>query len=43
MRLTYVVIIVTSMMRGIGDTMTLLLALVVYKPIGLVLTPVVGG
>lgn len=39
MPLTYAVILVTAMMRGVGDTVTPLLALVVYTLIGLVVTP----
>lgn len=39
MPLTFAIILVTAMMRGVGDTMTLLLALVVYTLIGLVVTP----
>jgi putative MATE family efflux protein len=39
MPLTFAVILVTAMMRGIGDTMTPLLAGVVYTLIGLVVTP----
>lgn len=39
MPLTYAVILVTTMMRGVGDTMTPLLALVIYTLIGLVATP----
>ena len=40
MPLTFAVILVTAMMRGVGDTVTPLLALVVYTLIGLVVTPV---
>jgi putative MATE family efflux protein len=40
MPLTYAVILVTAMMRGVGDTVTPLLALVIYTLIGLVVTPV---
>lgn len=40
MPLTFAVILVTSMMRGVGDTVTPLLALVVYTLIGLITTPV---
>lgn len=39
MPLTFAVILVTAMMRGVGDTVTPLLALVVYTLIGLVATP----
>ena len=39
MPLTFAVILVTAMMRGIGDTVTPLLAGVVYTLIGLVATP----
>lgn len=39
MPLTYAVILVTAMMRGVGDTVTPLLALVIYTLIGLVATP----
>ena len=39
MPLTYAVILVTAMMRGVGDTITPLLALVIYTLIGLVATP----
>src|SRR5689334_8592383 len=39
MPLTYTVILVTAMMRGVGDTVTPLLALVFYTLIGLVVTP----
>lgn len=40
MPLTFAVILVTAMMRGVGDTVTPLLALVIYTLIGLVVTPV---
>ena len=40
MPLTFAVILVTAMMRGVGDTVTPLLALVVYTLIGLAVTPV---
>jgi putative MATE family efflux protein len=43
MPLTYAIILVTAMMRGVGDTVTPLLALVVYTLIGLVVTPVMIG
>lgn len=39
MPLTYAVILLTSMMRGVGDAVTPLLALVIYTLIGLVVTP----
>jgi putative MATE family efflux protein len=39
MPLTFAVILLTAMMRGVGDTVTPLLALVVYTLIGLVVTP----
>jgi putative MATE family efflux protein len=39
MPLTFAVILVTAMMRGVGDTMTPLLAGIVYTVIGLVVTP----
>jgi len=40
MPLTFAVILVTAMMRGVGDTVTPLLAGVVYTVIGLVVTPI---
>jgi len=40
MPLTFAVILVTAMMRGVGDTVTPLLALAVYTLIGLAATPV---
>lgn len=40
MPLTFTVILITAMMRGVGDTVTPLLALLVYTLIGLVVTPV---
>ncbi len=39
MPLTFVIILVTSMLRGVGDTITPLLALVVFTLCGLVITP----
>ncbi|HKS21046.1 MAG TPA: MATE family efflux transporter [Bradyrhizobium sp.] len=39
MPLTFAIILVTAMMRGVGDTVTPLLALVVYTLIGLAVTP----
>ena len=39
MPLTFAVILVTAMMRGVGDTVTPLLALVVYTLVGLAVTP----
>jgi putative MATE family efflux protein len=39
MPLTFAVILVTAMMRGVGDTVTPLLAGIVYTLIGLVVTP----
>ena len=39
MPFTFTMILVTAMMRGVGDTTTPLLALVIYTLIGLVVTP----
>lgn len=39
MPLTFVVILLTSMLRGVGDTVTPLLALVVFTLCGLLITP----
>ena len=40
MPLTFVIILMTSMLRGVGDTITPLLALVVFTLGGLVVTPI---